>query len=225
MFEFIYRIENIQNNGLWQTVSQPTANNLNVPWGWTALNFGLAGQPYTPGDMSPLQTPDRPILGVMVHGHGGLDNSGVAMGIQGPNANDQLTQASLSDPHNGSGFVKGSNAVAIAIFTGCRIGNGPFMQFILRNNGQSGQFSPTTAMAQKIRPCFGLGWTDDEPNNTDIFDWLTYFTLFATENDGSTFYYTLDNAVLQANQNAPGNSGNHVVWSGEQGISLAGLSR
>ncbi|MGO8766089.1 MAG: hypothetical protein ACLQSR_13260 [Limisphaerales bacterium] len=221
MFEFIYQIENIQNNGLWQTVSQPTANNLNAPFGWTALNAGLAGSSYYPGGQE--QTPDRPILGVMVHGHGGLLN-GVALGVQGESPDDQLSQASLSGT-NGWGFVKGSNAVALAIFTGCRIGNGPFMQFILRNNGQSGQFTPNTALAQKIRPCFGLGWTDDEPINTDVFDWLTYFTLYATENDGSTFYYTLDNAVSQANQNAPGSAGNHVVWSGEQGISLAALEQ
>lgn len=221
MFEFIYQIENIQNNGYWQTVSSPTANSLDVPWGWTALNAGLAGSSYIPGNSSPQQTPDRPILGVMVHGHGGLTQSGVALGVQGPNANDQLSQASLE----GWGFNKQTNAVALAIFTGCRIGNGPFLQYILRNNGVTGQFSPSTAATQKIRPCFGLGWTVDVPNNTDVFDWLTYFTLFATENNGSTFTYTLDQAVSQANQNAPGSGGNGVTWSGEQGTALDGLGQ
>ena len=220
MFAFVYQIENIQKNGYWQTVNNPTANSLDVPWGWTALNFGLANSPYVPGDMSPLQTPDRPILGLAVHGHGGVTDAGVALGVQGPKAN-QLTQASLED----AGFNKQTNAIAMAIFTGCRIGNSPFMQFILRDNGQPGQFTPITARAEKIRPCFGLGWTIDVPNNTDIFDWLTYFTLFATENDGTTFNLTLDQAVSQANQNAPGSGSNGVVWSGEQGTALDGLSQ
>jgi hypothetical protein len=221
MFAFVYQIENIQNNGYWQTVGSPMANSLNVPWGWTALNYGLAGEPYYPGNISPQQTPDRPILGVMVHGHGGLNPAGVALGVQGPSANDQLSQESLEE----AGFNKATNAVAMAIFTGCRIGGGPFMQYILRNNGVSGQFSPSTAATQKIRPCFGLGWTIDKPNNTDVFDWLTYFTLYATENDGSTFTYTLDQAVSLANQNAPGSGGNGVLWSGEQGITPAALSQ
>jgi hypothetical protein len=221
MFEFIYQIENIQNNGLWQTVGQPTANNLNVPWGWTALNYGLADQPYGSAGLNPVQTPDRPVLGVMVHGHGGLLN-GVALGVQGESDNDQLSQASLE----AAGFNKQTNAVALAIFTGCRVGGGPFMQYIIRNNGVSGQFSPSTAVKQKIRPCFGLGWTVDVPaTTTDIYDWLTYYTLYATENDGSSFTYNLDQAVSLANQNAPGVGGIGVLWSGEQGITMAALSQ
>jgi hypothetical protein len=223
MFEFVYYIENIQNNGVWQTDNQPTANNLNVPFGWTAINFGLADKTYTVGNGNPDQTPDRPILGVMVHGHGGLTDTGpagVASGVQGP-GNDQLSVASLA----AAGFKRLTNGVALAIFTGCRVGNSPFMQYILRDRGVPGQFSPNTALAQKIRPCFGLGWTDDEPNNTGVFDWLTYFTLYATENNGSSFTFSLDQSVSQANQNAPGSAGNHVVWSGEQGTALTGVAQ
>ena len=221
-FELIYQIVNI-DNGQWQTIGHATAVPLNDPpgvgWGWRALQAGLSGQSYEvtlpPAYSWSTQTPDRPILGVAVHGHGGEDENGVAIGVQGPDgfSDSTVTAQSLQDDWD---FNKNTNAVAIALFTGCRIGAGPFMQFILRDKGQSGQISTSTATANKIRPCFGIAWTQDVSINSlfDQYGFMSYWTLYAADNSGTSFYNSLDAAFNLANNNYPGSVPPGAVWSG-----------
>lgn len=230
-FEFIYQINSIAN-GIWSTVSNPTATDLNTPpgvgWGWEALQAGLSGSDYSitvpPTYAWTNQTPDRPILGLAILAHGGIDNNGVAQGFQGPfeqGGSDTVTEQSLEVNYH---FDKDTNAVAIAVFVGCRVGAGPFMQFILRNRGHSGQIPSNQATIEKIRPCFGIGWTQDIPisNITSPFNWLSYWSLFATELGGtgsSPFLYTLDQAYNQAQQYDP-SDGVGTIWSGTTGNTL-----
>jgi CubicO group peptidase (beta-lactamase class C family) len=109
------------------------------------------------------------------------------------------------------------------MFTGCRLGDGPFVRYLLRDKGLWHQISQATATAQHIRPCFGLGWTIDTSNDDlDQWNWVSYFTLFASEVGGSgssPFAYTLDGAIGQANFYDPA-GGNGVIWSGTQGMTL-----
>jgi len=228
MASFIYQTIDF-GDGNWKVAPNPTAISLNQNWGWTALQAGLAGADYRRGSApgEPLgwhdQHPDRPISFLAVHSHGGsLSNSDTVIGLQGPSdMNDTaVTQQSLE----GWGFNKESNAVAIAIFTGCQLGNGPFMQFILRNKGAQGQINSATAQALDIRPCFGLGWTVDVRIGTDQFQWMSYFTFFATEfgngPNNSPFEYTLDGAFGLVPQYYQGNGGQGVTWCGTAGMTL-----
>jgi len=222
LFNFIYYAVDF-GNGYWNDVGHPVANSLDDNWGWRALQNGLAGASYEVGGLSPGQwitnQPDRSILGLAVESHGGEDN-GTVVGLQGPyNMNDtSVTADSLTD----LGFSKATNAVAIAILTGCKLGNSPFMNFILRNQGITGQISSQTASTKGVRPCFGLGWTTETYVGTDQFGWVSYWALYATELGGSGSYFnnTLDNAFDQANANYQGSGGVGAVWSGTSGMTL-----
>jgi hypothetical protein len=227
MSDFVCYPVDIQD-GNYVVGNNAVAVDLNQRYGWTALQAMLSGSSYHHFDIgsSTWSYPqiDRPINFVAVDAHGVVitEDADSAYGLQGPPgfADNQVTQFSLRDFH----FDKRTNAVAIAIFTGCRIGNGPFMHFILRNKGLWGQISSSTATAQHIRPCFGLGWTSDTFGGADLdqWYWMSYFTLFSTELGGSgssPFAYSLDAAVGQANFYYPAGS-DGVLWSGVQGMTL-----
>jgi hypothetical protein len=233
MFSFIYHTIDF-GDGHWNVVNNPTAISLNANWGWRAMQAGLSGSSYEVAGIPGLafnqwltNQPDRPILGLAVESHGGEQN-GTVIGLQGPaNMNDTgVTPQSLKDDF---GFNKATNAVAIAILTGCELGNSSFMNFILRNQGVNGQISPQTATTKGIRPCFGLGWTTETFVGTPQFEWMSYFTLYATElgsgPNGSPFSFTLDSAYTQANQTAPGNGGQGAVWSGTANTTLDQLAQ
>ena len=228
MYSQIYRVIDF-GDGNWKTVGYPMAISLNQPpglgWGWKALQSGLAGISYDdtvpPTYAWTTQTPDRPILGVAVHGHGGIDPNGVAQGVQGPDgfSDTAMTQESLEK----KGFNKDTNAVALALFTGCKIGSGSFMQFILRNKGQTGQIPAGTATTKNIRPCFGIAWTQNVSINAeaDQSGWISEWVLYAAAFGGGPSYtFSLDSAYTQAEQNYFGSGGNNAVWSGTAGADL-----
>jgi len=220
LFNFIYYTVDF-GSGYWNVVSHPSAISLDANWGWRALQAGLSGTSYEVGGLSPGQwitnQPDRPILGVAVESHGGEEN-GTVVGLQGPaNMNDAAVTA---ETLQNWGFSKPTNAVAIAVLTGCQLGNSPFMTFILRNQGVSGQISSQTASTKGIRPCFGLGWTTETYVGTDQFGWVSYWALYATELSGSSFAFSLDNAFAEANQSYFGNGGTGAIWSGTTGMTL-----
>jgi hypothetical protein len=224
MFNFIYHTIDF-SDGHWNVISNPKAISLNANWGWRALQAGLSGSSYTVGGLAPGQwitnQPDRAILGLAVESHGGEQN-GTVNGLQGPsNMNDTaVTARTLQDDW---GFNQTTNAVAIAVLTGCELGSSTFMNFILRNQGVTGQISSQTAATKGIRPCFGLGWTTETFVGTDQFQWVSYWTFYATELGGggsSPFIYSLDGAYTQANLNAPGSGRQGAVWSGTAGMTL-----
>jgi hypothetical protein len=227
MSDFVCYPIDIQD-GNYVVSQNPVAVDLNQPtgWNWTALQAMLSGSSYHHYDTSSgwtWQNVGLPINFVAVEAHGAVisEDANSAFGLQGPSSfkYSQVTQFSLRD----WGFDRKTNAVAIAIFTGCRLGDGPFVRYILRDNGLWHQISQATATAQHIRPCFGLGWTTDTvAGDLDQWTWVSYFTLFASEVGGSgssPFAYTLDGAVSQANFYWPAGS-DGVIWSGTQGMTL-----
>lgn len=155
MSAFIYNPIDIQD-GIYVSGSNPVAVDLNQTNGWTALQAMLADKPYRRYGVP--QQVDRPIDFVAVDAHGAAlsEDANSAFGIQGPGgyADNQVSQFSLRS----FGFDRSTNAVALAIFTGCKIGDGPFMRYLLRDKGLWHQISAATATSQHIRPCFGLGW-------------------------------------------------------------------
>lgn len=228
MFNFIYHPINF-GNGQWNAVGNPFADSLDDNWGWTALQAGLSRSSYAVAGIPGLASgqwltnyPDRPILGLAVESHGGADASGQIVGLASEaNMNDSVVTAQTLQ---GWGFNKTNNAVAIAILTGCELGNSPFMNFILRNQGVKGQINSGIATALSIRPCFGLGWTTETFVGSDQFGWVNDFTLYATElgngQNGSPFAFTLDGAFNQANLTYTGFGGYGAVWSGTSGMTL-----
>jgi hypothetical protein len=225
-FAFVYHTIDFEDS-YWKTVSSPKANNLNAGllWGWRAIQAGLAGTDYDvtiPGVQGWInQIPDRPILGLAVHAHGGVDSSGNPVGIQGPAgvADSALTKENLEQEW---GFDKRTNAIAIGVFTGCHIGanNDPFLPFILRNEGVPGEIDSVTAANKHIRPCFALAWTQDTDSVTTC-EYLSWWTYYATLFGGSgPFQYSLDEAVGQALQAYTGTGGTYVTWSGTAGRHL-----
>ena len=233
LFNFVYYTIDF-GDGHWKAVNNPAAISLDDNWGWRALQAGLSGLSYEVAAIPGLpfgqwltNQPDRPILGLAVESHGGEQN-GTVIGLQGPTnmADTAVTAQTLQDNF---GFNKATNAVAIAILTGCELGNSTFMNFILRNQGVNGQIDPDTATTKGIRPCFGLGWTTETYAGSDQFGWVSYFTLFATElgngPNGAPFFYTLDGAFNQANQTYTGFGGQGSIWSGVGGKTLDKFSR
>jgi hypothetical protein len=231
MFNFIHHTVDF-SDGHWNVVAYPAAISLDANWGWRALQAGLSGSQYAVAAIPGLafgqwltNEPDRSILGLAVESHGGEQNGNVA-GLQGPAsmADSAVTAQTLEE----WGFNKKTNAVAIAVLTGCRLGNSSFMDYILRNEGVSGHIDATTATTKGIRPCFGLGWTTETYVGSDQFSWVSYFTLFATQLGGSgssPFSFSLDGAFDQANVYYQGSGGQGAVWSGTTGATLDQLAQ
>ncbi len=210
-------------NGVWTEVGNPPATSLyqESVWGWRAVNNSLANTNYDiylNGQWN-TQNPQLPINNFFINGHGATNGAGEAVGVQGGGDNDQISIASLAN----AGFSKTnkSSGLALAVFASCRIGNGPMMQFVLRNGGKSGQIPITVWKSNNIAPCFGLGWTIDKSQTDDIYDYVAWFAVYAAAlKPDNTFQNTFDGAMGLARQQTYGNGYMGAVWSGCQGINL-----
>ena len=221
------------DDGNWKLSANPYANSLNNNGGWTSMQASLVGTNYQvtlDGTSTRVaNSPTLPLSFLAAEGHGivGNENWAFAFGMQGPpNAPDSdFNILTVLDRWH---YKKSKDALAITIFTGCRIGGGnqPFPHLLLRNNGLFGQIDTGTAAAKGVRPCFGLAWTSDVVIGTDQFSWMSYWTLFATYLGGSgtsPFQYSLDDAIGQASfydGQSGSTGGDNVTWSGTQGKHL-----
>jgi hypothetical protein len=192
-------------------------------WGWDAINASLCKIDYEismTGTGWTTQTPSFAINNFFINGHGGTNGAGVAIGVQGTADNDQVSQASLAE----YGFDTTTNkatGLALAVFASCRIGDGPLMKLVLRNNGVYGQISGTTRAQKSLRWFWGLGWNQDKVQDWQIYDfiaWWAYYSAYLTT--GNTFQYSFDAAIQQALNATAGNGGVGAVWTGCQGMTL-----
>jgi hypothetical protein len=197
----------------------PPITDLEQAFACTAMQASLSRQPYDAGygTNSVTQIPSLPINNFFIMGEGATNGDGVALAveIQGNFADTQLSENSLKS----FGFAK-TNALALAVFASCRVGDGSLMRFVLRNNDVAGQISSGARAQQHIRWCFGLGWKQDKSRDWQIYDYLSWWAFYSAYCTGSGFQYTLDGAMDQAKGATAGNGANGAVWSGCQGMTL-----
>lgn len=212
-------------NGVWTAVNplqNPPTTSLyqESVWGWEAVNGSLADTNYTialSGQWT-NQTPSFAINNFFINGHGGTNGAGIAEGVQGEADNDQVSLQSLKSYQ----FSKKKSGLALAVFASCRIGNGPMMQFVLRNSGINGQISTARQQALNIRGCFGLGWNIDKPQDSQIYDYIAWWAYYSAYlNAGNNFQYTFVQAMAQASSQTFGNGGDGAVWSGCEAARLS----
>lgn len=212
-------------NGVWTAINPygniPTTSLYQYPWNWIAVNASLAYSNYTitVNGQDAVQTVGFPINNFFINGDGGTNGAGIALGVMGGSANDQVSIDTLKS----WGFYKTNRGcgLALAVFACCQIGNGPMMQFVLRNSKINGQISPTVQQQLNIRPCFGLGWNGPKSNDWQIYDyiaWWAYYAAYLTPNN--SFEYSFNDAMTQAQNQTSGNGYVGVVWSGCQGVNL-----
>jgi hypothetical protein len=214
-------------NGVWTPIDpgeNPPITSLNQEsvWGWEAVNGALADTDYniSLNGQDSTQQPQFPINNFFINGHGGTNGAGIALGVQGEAINDQVSIESLK----GYGFYKTNKncGLALAVFASCRIGNGPMMQFVLRNNKINGQITPTVQQQMHVRPCFGLGWNQDKPQDSQIYDYIAWWAYYSAYlNANNSFQYSFVQAMDQAKNQTYGNGAVGAVWSGCQATKLS----
>ncbi len=205
-------------NGVWQISGgngNPPITDLNQPFTWTALQASLARSEYDAGfgTNATLQIPFQPINNFFIMGEGGTNGAGVGVEVDdlGNYSDNVLSEESLDN----YGFAK-TNALAVAVFVSCSVGDGPLMKYVLRNNGISGQIPDGVRTGQHVRWCFGLGWNQPVSRDWQVYDFVSWWAF-----DAALYGITFDAAVGRAAGQTSGNGGVGATWSGCAGMHVS----